>query len=74
MEGLLTPVSTSYKSSEKPVEDALYVYPSSLKVTLALKYPHASHPATKYLVLPCSSEYIRGFCSEILTDFEILGL
>jgi hypothetical protein len=25
MEGLLTPVSTSYKSTEKPVEDALYV-------------------------------------------------
>jgi len=74
MEGLLTPVSTSYKSSEKPVEDALYVYPSSLNLTLAIRYPHASHPATKYSILPCSSEHIRGFCSEFLTDSENLGL
>jgi hypothetical protein len=73
MEGLLTPVSTSYKSSEKPVEDALYVYPSSLNLTIAIRYPHASHPATKHLILHCSSEYIRGFGSGFLTDFASLG-
>ncbi len=44
MEGLLTPVSTSYKSSEKPAEDALYVHLSSLNVILVIRYPHASQP------------------------------
>lgn len=38
MDGLFTPVSTSYKSSDQPVEDALYVY-LLLHTPPALKHP-----------------------------------
>lgn len=52
MDGLLTPVSTSYKSSEKPVEDALYVYPH-LYVSPALRHPTCELPRHQILVLTC---------------------
>jgi hypothetical protein len=38
MDGLFTPVSTSYKSSDQPVEDALYVY-LLLHTPPALRHP-----------------------------------
>jgi len=45
MEGLLTPVSTSYNSSSKSIENALYVYPGDPAPPDGHIY--ATYPATQ---------------------------
>jgi hypothetical protein len=47
MDWLLTPVSTSYASSDNAVEDALYVYPPLIPLQLG-DIPLANRPTTEY--------------------------
>ena len=71
MDELLTPVSTSYGSSDKSDGNALYVYPR-LNASLALRYP-ANLPPGNIQSLVCSSEYLQILCHKF-TNFELLGL
>jgi hypothetical protein len=71
MEGLLTPVSTSYRSAAKPIEEPLYVYLHFTAPTV--ETPYASLPRHRSSVLPSSYENYR-ITSHSFTDFEVPGL